>query len=90
MDGDGPDRLVVITSGRCPSRDRALAVLLDFQREAPHIPVSVVDIDRQPTPKGVVVVGTPMYLRRQASRHTVVSLGNPVVGQLLAAFGREA
>lgn len=89
MEGAGPVGLVMITSGRCPGRDRALTVLADFRRAAPEIPVTVVDIDQQPPPENVVVVGTPMYVLRARGRHSVVSLGNPLVGQLLAAFGRH-
>lgn len=51
--------------------------------------MTVVDLDQRPAPADVIIVGTPMYVLQERGRHTVVSLGNPVVGELLAAFGRH-
>lgn len=83
-----PDRrrLLVLVSSECADCRRATRIAADFDREAAHVDVRILDVSREPVPDGVILVGTPMYID-DTYEPTVLSLGNPAPADLARHYG---
>ncbi|TAK21309.1 MAG: hypothetical protein EPO26_15380 [Chloroflexota bacterium] len=77
-------RLDVVVAPDCRGCDEARAVAGQIQRRFPDLFVNVIELNGQRPP--VTVVATPTYLLDGS----VISLGNPRVGDLIQTIERHA
>ena len=78
--------MVLVSSG-CAACVRAAGIAAELARLVPGVGVRVLDVNRDPVPAGVILVGTPMYVDVTAEP-AVLALGNPTVAELERHYGR--
>ncbi|MDO8732671.1 MAG: thioredoxin family protein [Actinomycetota bacterium] len=65
--------LTVLVAEHCAACERTPQVLAVIAALVPGLTVTVIDVDQEPVPAGITLIGTPTYL----VEGRVVSLGNP-------------